>query len=136
MLKNLILVTTLLLSSFSFSMGHLDHEKSLHPVAKSGQMIVTYQGDCSKGNAKKAMQLIDKIIAYEKKNSPIKYSSAPGTWSDNSIGAVDLHDSEDAMNQAFDWQSNDKKWSDMFDSIAKTCGITTDDFDINIMEAK
>ena len=136
MLKNLILVTTLLLSSFSFSMGHLDHEKSLHPVAKSGQMIVTYQGDCSKGNAKKAMQLIDKIITYEKKNSPIKYSSAPGTWSDNSIGAVDLHDSEDAMNQAFDWQSNDKKWSDMFDSIAKTCGITTDDFDINIMEAK
>ena len=136
MLKNLILVMTLLLSSFSFSMGHLDHEKSLHPVAKSGQMIVTYQGDCSKGNAKKAMQLIDKIIAYEKKNSPIKYSSAPGTWSDNSIGAVDLHDSEDAMNQAFDWQSNDKKWSDMFDSIAKTCGITTDDFDINIMEAK
>ena len=136
MLKNLILVTTLLLSSFSFSMGHLDHEKSLHPVAKSGQMIVTYQGDCSKGNAKKAMQLIDKIITYEKKNSPIKYSSAPGTWSDNSIGAVDLHDSEDAMNQAFDWQSNDKKWSDMFDGIAKTCGISTDDFDINIMEAK
>jgi len=136
MFKNLILVATLLLSSFSFSMGHLDHEKGLHPVAKSGQMIVTYQGDCSKGNAKNAMKLIDKIIAYEKKNSPIKYSSAPGTWSDNSIGAVDLHDSKDAMNQAFDWQSNDKKWSDMFDGIAKACGITTDDFNINIMEAK
>ena len=59
MFKNLILFATLLLSSFSFSMGHLDHEKGLHPVAKSGQMIVTYQGDCSKGNAKKAMQLIE-----------------------------------------------------------------------------
>ena len=67
MLKNLILVSTLLLSYFSFAMGHLDHEKGLHPVAKSGQMIVTYQGDCSKGNAKKAMQLIDKIITYERK---------------------------------------------------------------------
>jgi hypothetical protein len=99
-------------------------------------MIVTYQGDCSKGNAKKAMLLIDKIITYEKKNSPIKYSSAPGTWSNNSIGAVDLHDSEDAMNKAFDWQSKDKKWSDMFNGIAKSCGITTDDFDINIMKAK
>jgi hypothetical protein len=136
MLKNFILLTTLLLSYFSFSMGHLDHEKVLHPVAKSGQMIVTYQGDCSKGNAKKAMLLIDKIITYEKKNSPIKYSSAPGTWSNNSIGAVDLHDSEDAMNKAFDWQSKDKKWSDMFNGIAKSCGITTDDFDINIMKAK
>ena len=53
MFKNLMLLTTLFLSFFSFSMGHLDHEKGQHPVAKSGQMIVTYQGDCSKGNAKK-----------------------------------------------------------------------------------
>ena len=136
MLKNLTFLTTIFLSFFTFSMGHLDHEKGLHPVAKSGQMIVTYQGNCSKGNAKKAMQLIDKIISYEKKNSPIKYSSAPGTWSDNSIGAVDLHDSEDAMNKAFDWQSGDKKWSNMFDGIAKACGITTDDFVIKIMKAK
>ena len=136
MLKKLTLLTALFLSSLSFSMGHLDHEKGLHPVAKSGQMIVTYQGNCSKGNAKKAMQLIEKIIAYEKKNSPYKYSSAPGIWSDNSVGAVDLHISKKAMNKAFDWQSNDKKWSNMFNSIAKACGITTDDFVINIMEAK
>jgi hypothetical protein len=40
------------------------------------------------------------------------------------------------MNKAFDWQSKDKKWSDMFTGIAKSCGITTDDFDINIMKAK
>ncbi len=136
MFKNIMLLITFVLASFSFSMGHLDHEKGLHPVAKSGQMIVTYQADCSRGNAKKAMLLIEKIIAYEKKKSPIKYSSAPGTWSDNSIGAVDLHFSKKAMNQAFDWQSNNKKWSNMFNDIAKACGITTDDFIINIMEAK
>ena len=40
------------------------------------------------------------------------------------------------MNKAFDWQSGDKKWSDMFDGIAKACGITTDDFVIKIMKAK
>ena len=40
------------------------------------------------------------------------------------------------MNKAFDWQSGDKKWSNMFDGIAKACGITTDDFDIKIMKAK
>ena len=136
MLKNLTILTTIFFTSFSFSMGHLDHEKGLHPVAKSGQMIVTYEGDCSKGNSKKAMQLIEKAIAYEKNNSPIKYSSAPGTWSGNSIGAVDLHASEDAMNRAFDWQSNDKKWMNMFNGIAKACGITTDDFVIKTMKAK
>ena len=47
-----------------------------------------------------------------------------------------MHNSEDAMNKAFDWQSGDKKWSNMFDGIAKACGITTDDFVIKIMKAK
>ena len=55
MLKNLTLLTTLFLSFFAFSMGHLDHEKGLHPVAKSGQMIVTYQGDCSKGEIQRKL---------------------------------------------------------------------------------
>ena len=29
------------------------------------------------------------LITYEKKNSPISYSSSPGAWSDGTIGAVD-----------------------------------------------
>ena len=82
------------------------------------------------------MNLIENIIAYEKKNSPIKYSSAPGTWADESIGAVDLHTSEKDMNKAFDWQANDKKWSKMFDDIAAACGITVNDFVIDTMKAK
>ena len=56
MLKTLIILTTLFLSSFAFYMGYLDHEKGAHPFAKTGQMIVTYQGDYSKRTAKKAMK--------------------------------------------------------------------------------
>ena len=85
---------------------------------------------------KSTMKLIDEIISYEKKNSPIKYSSAPGTWSDNSVGAVDLHASQKAMDDAFEWQAGNKKWSNMFDQIASACGITTDDFVIEVMKAK
>ena len=134
--KLILFISTFLLATSLASMGHLDHEKGLHPVAKSGQMIVTYKGDCSKGNSKNAMSLIENIIAYEKKNSPIKYSSAPGTWADESIGAVDLHASEKDMNKAFDWQASDKKWSKMFDDIAAACGITVNDFVIDTMKAK
>ena len=47
--------------------------------------------------------MIKKIIAYERANSPITYSSSPGVWSDGTIGAVDLHDSIEAMEKAFDW---------------------------------
>ena len=132
-----ILYIMLFTSGSIFSMGHLDHEKKgLHPVAASGQVVVTYKADCKKGNPEKAMKLIDEIISYEKKNSPIKYSSAPGTWSDKSVGAVDLHASQKAMDDAFEWQAGNKKWSNMFDQIASACGITTDDFVIDVMKAK
>ena len=99
-------------------------------------MVVTYKADCKKGDPEKAMKLIDEIISYEKKNSPIKYSSAPGTWSDKSVGAVDLHASQKAMDDAFEWQAGNKTWSNMFDQIASACGITTDDFVIDVMKAK
>ena len=41
-----ILYIILFTSGSIFSMGHLDHEKKgLHPVAASGQVVVTYKAD-------------------------------------------------------------------------------------------
>ena len=36
------------------------------------------------------MRKIEKIISYERKNSPVSYSSSPGNWEDGQIGAVDF----------------------------------------------
>ena len=52
------------------------------------------------------------------------------------VGAVDLHDSIEAMEKAFEWQANDKKWSDLYDKVAETCGITVEDFEVVNLVAK
>jgi len=102
----------------------------LMPVAKPGQVVVTYRGECPAENIDKAINIVKKIIAYERKNSPISYSSSPGAWSDGTIGAVDLHDSMEAMEKAFTWQAADEKWSSMYDQVAKACGISIQDFEV------
>ena len=111
-------------------MHHESSESSLMPVAKPGQVIVTYRGSCPEENIDKAINIVKQTIAYERKNSPVSYSSSPGVWSDGTIGAVDLHDSVEAMNKAFAWQSADKKWSSLYDQVAAACGITVEDFEV------
>ena len=108
----------------------------LMPVAKPGQVIVIYRGECPSGKIDESIALVKKTIAYERKNSPVSYSSSPGEWSDGMIGAVDLHNSVEAMEKAFEWQSGDKKWSDLYDQVAKTCGTTVEEFQVINLIAK
>tara|TARA_E500000081_G_scaffold113719_1_gene116480 strand:+ start:997 stop:1359 length:363 start_codon:yes stop_codon:yes gene_type:complete len=107
----------------------------LEPVAKKGQVIVIYRGPCPSGKTKAAMKKIEKIISYERKNSPVRYSSSPGNWEDGQIGAVDLHASQSAMEKAFAWQESDKKWSKMYDDVAKICGTTVEEFHVHMLTA-
>mgnify|MGYP000058699690 CR=1 FL=1 len=86
------------------------------------------RGFCA--GVERAIEIVKKTIAYERKNSPVSYSSSPGVWSDGTVGAVDLHDSIEAMNEAFEWQAGDKKWSALYDEVASTCGITVEDFTV------
>ena len=123
-----ILGTFLLMSSINiFSMHHASSEM-LMPVAKPGQVIVIYKGECPSGKIDESIEIVKKTIAYEKVNSPISYS--PGVWSDGTIGAVDLHNSIEAMEKAFDWQANDKTWSDLYDQVAEKCGTTVEEFEV------
>ena len=112
------------------------HHEDLQPVAKPGEVIVTYRGECPSEAIDEAIALIKKTIAYERKNSPILYSSSPGVWSDGRIGAVDLHESEEAMEKAFAWQVADAKWSSMYEEIASRCGLTVEDFEVSSLVAR
>jgi len=129
-MKSFLFSLSVVLSTSIFSMHHESSESSLMPVAKPGQVIVTYRGFCPEKNIDKAINIVKQTIAYERKNSPVSYSSSPGVWSDGTIGAVDLHDSVEAMNKAFAWQSADKKWSSLYDQVAEACGITVEDFEV------
>ena len=131
-----LLSTFLLTTSFFALSGHHASNEGLIPVAKPSQIIVTYKGECPSGKVDDAIEMVKKTIAYERKNSPVSYSSSPGVWSDGMIGAVDLHDSEEAMNKAFEWQANDKQWSDLYDGVATTCGNTVEDFVVTSLIAK
>ena len=123
-----ILGTFLLMCSISiFTMHHASNEV-LMPVAKPGQVIVTYRGECPSGKVDESIEIVQKIIAYERENSPVSYSSSPGVWSDGTIGAVDLHDSTEAMEKAFDWQANNKTWSNLYGQVAQKCGTTVEEF--------
>lgn len=130
------LSTILLLTSLYALSGHHASNEGLMPVAKPGQIIVTYKGECPADKIDESIAIIKQTIAYERKNSPVSYSSSPGTWSDGTVGAVDLHDSEEAMNKAFEWQANDKKWSDLYDQVAAACGITVEDFEVVSLTAR
>lgn len=134
-MKYLISSLIIFLSFGAFSAHHESNEM-LMPVAKPGQVIVIYRGACPSGKTDESIAMVKEIIAYERKNSPVSYSSSPGVWSDGNVGAVDLHDSLEAMEEAFDWQSNDKKWSSLYDEVASTCGITVEDFDVYSLIAR
>ena len=137
MLKQFLSVATLTailsIAPLTVTAGH--HE-SLTPAAKAGQVVVTYRGECPPEAVDDAIAKIKETISYERTNSPIFYVSSPGVWVDGKVGAVDIHESRERMDQAFAWQSEDATWSTSYDSIAASCGITVDDFEVSVFEAR
>ena len=125
-------LTTILLSCNAIG----GHHESLKPPAKPGQVIVTYRGECPSDARENAIAKIKEIILYERENSPVRYVSSPGFWVDGKVGAVDVHESEEAMNKAFEWQSADSVWSESYDSIAISCGVKVEDFEVSILKAQ
>lgn len=112
------------------------HHESIQPPAETGQVVVTYRGTCPSEAVDSTLEKIRKIIAYERANSPVLYASSPGVWADGKIGAVDIHRSQQAMEDAFAWQSSDKAWSDGYADIAANCGITVEEFEVSVFTAR
>jgi len=135
-LKSLISTSLLTLSSLGAAQAMAGHHEELKPPAKPGQVIVTYRGTCPTDSVDAAIARVKEVIAYERANSPVIYASSPGVWADGNIGAVDIHASKAAMEQAFAWQAGDATWSASYDAVAATCGITVEDFKVSILEAR
>ena len=47
-----------------------------------------------------------------------------------------IHESPEAMEKAFAWQASDKAWSDGYEAIAASCGITVEDFVVSVFTAR
>ena len=107
--------------------------ESLEPVAAAPQVIVVYRNQCP-DNQEKAIEMVKELIEYEKASSPIAYSSVPGIWDDGTIGAIDLHQSLEMMEQAFEWQQKDESWTAQYNAIVAACG--GNEFEPSYMVAK
>jgi hypothetical protein len=64
-MKSILISISIVLSLNVFSAHHESDESSLMPVAKPGQVIVTYRGQCPAENANKAISIVKKTIAKE-----------------------------------------------------------------------
>ena len=69
-MKSFLFSLSVVLSTSIFSMHHESSESSLMPVAKPGQVIVTYRGSCPEKNIDKAINIVKQTIAYERKKVP------------------------------------------------------------------
>lgn len=116
--------------------GWADQSAAAAPPAQAGEIVVIYRGLCPAEAHPVALDNIKKVIAYERTHSPVAYSSSPGIWADGYVGAVDLHRSQEAMEKAFSWQSEDETWSAGYDAVAQSCGLTVEDFDMYILTAQ
>mgnify|MGYP000007978070 FL=1 len=129
-------LTLLTASTLAAPIALAGHHEGLQPPAETGQVVVTYRGTCPSEAIDSTLEKIQKIIAYERANSPVLYASSPGVWADGKIGAVDIHKSQQAMEDAFAWQSSDKTWSDGYADIAANCGITVEEFEVSVFTAR
>ena len=118
-----IMKRVLILASIFFCVGTIADNSgvTLDPVASAPQVVVVYRNTCP-GSEEKAISMIKDLIAYERKASPIAYSSVPGVWNDGTIGAIDLHQSVAMMEKAFEWQGADSSWSAQYNAIVEVCG--------------
>ena len=66
-MKSILISVSIVLSLNVFSAHHESSESGLMPVAKPGQVVVTYRGECPAENIDKAINIVKKIIAYERK---------------------------------------------------------------------
>jgi hypothetical protein len=65
------------------------------------------------GDTGAAVGILRKLIAYEAGATPIPYSSVPVVHNAYSVGAVDVHSSLEAFEEAGEWQANDMQWQEM-----------------------
>ena len=94
-------LTLLTASTLAAPIAFAGHHEGIQPPAKTGQVVVTYRGNCPSAAVDSTLEKIQKNIAYERANSPVLYASSPGVWADGKIGAVDIHKSQQAMEDAF-----------------------------------
>ena len=127
------LLTGLLAASQTLA-GHHEASEAIKPIVSAGQVVVVYEVPCS--NAAAGLAILKDLVAYEGGASPVSYSSTLTQSTDAVIGAIDLHKSMAAMEQAFAWQAGDETWTAMQAKALAICDVTLDQIGTKIYTAQ
>ena len=79
-MKSILITISIIISLNVFSAHHESNESGLMPVAKPGQVIVTYRGQCAEKNINKAI-----IALIEFDLSPVKIIERTNKIENNKI---------------------------------------------------
>ena len=126
------LLTGLLVSGQSFA-GHHDASETMVPIANAGQIVVVFEGPCT--DSAQGLAILNELIAYEAVNSPIAYSSVAVSINESTVGAIDVHGSMAAMEEAFAWQEGDETWTAMQAKAFEACSTPLDQLTAKIYNA-
>ncbi len=112
-----------------------DHHASEHttPIAKPGQIVVVFEVPCT--DSAQSLAILNELIAYEAVNSPIAYSSVAVSINESTVGAIDVHESMAAMEQAFAWQEGDETWTALQAKAFEACSTSLDQLTAKIYNA-
>ena len=127
------LVTGLLAASTALA-GHHKASEEMKPVATAGQVVVVYEVPCV--NPDQGVEGLKELIGYEAGKSPIAYTSVATKLDDALVGAVDVHQSLAAMQQAFAWQEADETWLAIQAKALKACEAQLDQISMRIHSAQ
>ena len=114
--------------------GHHKASEEMKPIAAAGQVVVVYEVPCV--NPDQGITTLKELIRYEAGKSPIAYMSVATKLDDALVGAVDVHQSMAAMQQAFAWQEADETWLAIQAEALKACEAQLDQISMSIHSAQ
>lgn len=134
MLKRVGVFLLALVSPAAVFAGHHEHGEGIQPAASGGQVIVAYRVPCVAPAA--GVAVLKELIAYESSVAAVNYSSVATVLDDETVGAIDVHASTEAMQRAFAWQEQDEQWLAIQMRALGTCEAGISDIETSIHRAQ
>ena len=105
----------IILSTYSFS-------SLAQGIGDKDEIIFVYKSPCP-GNAELSVNYLNKVMQYERDNSPYQHEVSCGIFDDGDVGCIDKTKSEKLREKITIWQENNPEWGKIIRSAWRACGI-------------
>ena len=116
----------IILSTYSFS-------SLAQGIGDKDEIIFVYKSPCP-GNAELSVNYLNKVMQYERDNSPYQHEVSCGIFDDGDVGCIDKTKSEKLREKITIWQENSTEWGKIIRSAWRACGI--EDYEYSRLKMK